>query len=105
MNSRLLLTAAVFALPLAASAQKVTYDEHILPLFKNQCLKCHSSDKPKADVDLSTYGATMKGGSSGLIIAGGDPDGSILYKVVTHAAEPTMPPKNKLADKELDLIK
>ncbi len=88
-----------------ASAQKVTYDEHILPLFKNQCLKCHGSDKPKADVDLSTYGATMKGGSSGLIVTGGDPDGSILYKVSTHAAEPTMPPKNKLADKELDLIK
>lgn len=103
--NRIFLAVTVLALPLAASAQKVTYDEHILPLFKNQCLKCHGSDKPKADVDLSTYGATMKGGSSGLIVTGGDPDGSILYKVTTHAAEPTMPPKNKLADKELDLIK
>jgi WD40 repeat protein len=106
MNTRLLLAAATLAFAASnASAQKVTYDEHILPLFKNQCLKCHSSDKPKADVDLSTYGALMKGGSSGSIVTGGDPDGSVLYKVTTHAAEPTMPPKNKLADKELDLIK
>ena len=105
-TTTLLLGAGALLLGVAsASAQKVTYDEHILPLFKNQCLKCHSSDKPKADVDLSTYGAVMKGGSSGLIVTGGDPDSSILYKVTTHAAEPTMPPKNKLADKELDLIK
>lgn len=102
---RFLLATAALALPLTASAQKVTYDEHILPLFKNQCLKCHGSDKPKADVDLSTYSALMKGGSSGSIVTGGDPDGSVLYKVTTHAAEPTMPPKNKMADKELDLIK
>ena len=104
MNSRLLFLLG-FALPLSASAQKVTYDEHILPLFKNQCLKCHGSDKPKADLDLSSFGGTMKGGSSGVIIIGGDPDGSVLYKTVTHAAEPTMPPKSKLADKELELIK
>lgn len=88
-----------------SSAQKVTFDEHVLPLFKNQCLKCHNADKPKADLDLSTFGATMKGGSSGLIVVGGDPDGSSLYKVVTHAAEPTMPPKSKLPDKEIDIIK
>ena len=31
--------AAALALPLTAAAQKVTFDEHILPLFKNQCLK------------------------------------------------------------------
>lgn len=103
---KLLLTAAALAFATTtASAQKVTYDEHVLPLFKNQCLKCHNADKPKADLDLSTYGGTMKGGSSGLIVAGGDPDGSVLFKTVTHAAEPTMPPKSKLADKEIDVIK
>lgn len=96
---------ALLAVASPAVAQKVTFDEHILPVFKNQCLKCHNPDKPKADLDLSTYSATMKGGSSGLIVAGGDPDGSSLYKVVTHAAEPTMPPKSKLPDKEIEIIK
>lgn len=107
MNTpKLFLAAAAFVFTAGtASAQKVTFDEHILPLFKNQCLKCHNPEKPKADLDLSTFSATMKGGSSGLIVTGGDPDGSSLYKVVTHAAEPTMPPKSKLADKEIELIK
>ncbi len=86
-------------------AQQLTYHEHILPVVKNQCLKCHNADKPKAALDLSTFGGTMKGGSSGLIVTGGDPDGSPLYKSVTHAAEPTMPPKSKLPDKEIELIK
>lgn len=105
-TSYLLLGAgALLAAASPAFAQKVTFDEHVLPVFKNQCLKCHNPDKPKADLDLSTYSATMKGGSSGLIVAGGDPDGSSLYKVVTHAAEPTMPPKSKLPDKEIELIK
>lgn len=98
-------TGALLAVASPVAAQKVTFDEHVLPVFKNQCLKCHNPDKPKADLDLSTYSATMKGGSSGLIVAGGDPDGSSLYKVVTHAAEPTMPPKSKLPDKEIEIIK
>ena len=105
-TTSLLLGAGALLLGVAtSSAQKVTYDEHVLPLFKNACLKCHNADKPKADLDLSTFGGTMKGGSSGLIVTGGDPDGSSLYKSVTHAAEPTMPPKSKLADKEIELIK
>ncbi|MFA6545003.1 MAG: c-type cytochrome domain-containing protein, partial [Limisphaerales bacterium] len=105
-TASLLLGAGALCLGIASSsAQKVTFDEHILPLFKNQCLKCHNPDKPKADLDLSTFGGTMKGGSSGLVVTGGDPDGSSLYKSVNHAAEPTMPPKSKLADKEIELIK
>lgn len=40
-----------------------------------------------------------------MIVKGGDPDGSPLVKVVTHAAEPTMPPNSKLPDKEIETIK
>ncbi len=105
MNPRLIIASVALGLPLVATAQKVTYDEHVLPLFKNQCLKCHNPDKAKADLDLSTYGATIKGSSSGAIVKGGDPDGSSLVKVVTHAAEPTMPPNSKLPDKEIEIIK
>ena len=109
--------AATLALPLAAAAQtaapaptaapaaKITYDEHIVPLFRNQCLKCHNPDKAKGDLDLSTFGASLKGGSSGVVLLGGDPDGSKLFKSVMHSEDPTMPPNNKLPEKELALIK
>ena len=34
--------------------EKVTYQEHILPLIEANCSKCHNSDKKKADLDLTT---------------------------------------------------
>ena len=36
------------------AADKVTYQDQILPIFRNKCLKCHNADKMKADLDLST---------------------------------------------------
>ena len=54
----------------------------------------------RADLDLSTYNALMKGGG-GEVVAGGDADGGFLYQVITHAEEPTMPPNGKLSDKRL----
>src|SRR5678815_3460070 len=39
----------------APAADKVTYDDHVLPIFRNSCLNCHNPDKKKAGLDLSTY--------------------------------------------------
>ncbi len=87
-------------------AEKVTYQDHALPLFRNACLGCHNPDKKKAGLDLSTYQGALAGGDNGPVINAGDPSGSRLFKVVTHAEEPTMPPKkDKLPDKELDVIR
>src|SRR5436190_4255958 len=86
--------------------EKFTYQEHILPLIEANCAKCHNSDKKKADLDLTTYQGALKGSGSGAVLLSGNPDGSKLWKAVTHAEEPNMPPNRpKLADKELELIK
>ena len=89
----------------ANAADKVTYADNILPIFRNSCLKCHNADERKSDLDLSTFNALLKGSSSGSIVTSGDADGSKLTKVITHLEEPTMPPKGKLPDKEIDTIK
>jgi WD40 repeat protein len=89
-----------------ANADAVNYQDHILPIFRDACLNCHNPDKKKAGLDLSTFQTAMAGSNNGPVINAGDPDGSMLYKAVTHAEEPTMPPKrDKLPQKELDLIK
>lgn len=85
--------------------EKVNYQEHIVPIFRNNCFKCHSQDTSKADLDLSTFGAALRGGSSGPGLMSGDPDGSKLFKVVTQTEEPKMPPNSKISDKEIELIK
>jgi WD40 repeat protein len=86
-------------------AEKITFVDHVLPIFRNACLRCHNPDKAKGDLDISTFNALMAGGGSGMIVESGDPDASTLVKVVTHAEEPEMPPNGKLEDKEIDIIK
>ena len=99
------ITTALLAAASLTAADKVTFEDDVLPIFRNKCLKCHNADKMRADLDLSTYEATMNGSGNGPVLAGGDPDSSQLYKVVAHLEKPTMPPKDKLPDKEIEVIK
>jgi hypothetical protein len=86
--------------------EKVTYQDHVLPLIENHCAKCHNADKKKGDLDLTSYNGAMKGGGSGQVVMAGNADSSKLYKSITHVEEPTMPPnKPRLGDKDLDVFK
>src|SRR5687767_10280290 len=94
------------ALGSASAQEKITYQDHILPLVENHCGKCHNPDKKKGDLDLSTYSGAMKGGGSGAVLVSGNVDSSKLWRCITHAEEPTMPPnKPRLPDKDLDVFK
>ncbi|QJE97959.1 c-type cytochrome domain-containing protein [Luteolibacter luteus] len=96
--------AALLASPLRA-ADKVTFDDQILPVFQQSCLNCHNPDKAKGGLDLSTFSGAMKGGSGGKIAEPGD-TGSKIIAVVTHSAEPKMPPEGeKLGSAQVDLLK
>ena len=90
----------------AAAEEKVTYQDHILPLVEANCSKCHNADKKKADLDLTSYRGALVGSGSGAVLAAGNLGGSKLWKAITHAEEPTMPPNRpKLADKDLEVFK
>lgn len=83
-----------------------TYNDDVLPVFREHCNSCHNPDKLKADLDLTTYGTTIKGGSSGVAIKAGAPDTSLLYRVTAHMEEPEMPPKKpKIPDAQIAIIK
>lgn len=83
---------------------KVTYDDHVLPVFQQACLNCHNPDKTKGGLDLSSFSATMKGGSGGKIVEPADP-ASKLIAVVKQTAEPKMPPEgDKLANEQIDIL-
>lgn len=90
----------------AAAQEKVTFQDHVLPVVEANCAKCHNSDKKKGDLDLTSYAPALAGGASGKVVVSGDPDGSKIWKVVNHSEEPSMPPnRGKLADKDLAVIK
>lgn len=85
--------------------KKFNYDDNVRPIFADRCLSCHNPDKAKGGLDLTTYTATMQGGSSGEIVSAGDPGASRLFLSVSHAEEPKMPPKGeKLSQEKLNLI-
>ncbi|MCI0335680.1 MAG: hypothetical protein L0228_20925 [Planctomycetes bacterium] len=85
---------------------KVTYDDHLAPIFKQRCGTCHNPTARKADLDVTTYLGLMQGGASGSSIEVGDASASYLYSLVAHEAEPYMPQNaDKLPDAEIDLLR
>ncbi len=100
------LLALGFLLPPLRAEEKITYTDHVLPLVEANCARCHNADKKKADLDLTSYQGTLKGSGSGAVVVSGNPDGSKLWKAITHAEDPLMPPNRpKLADKDLEVFR
>ena len=88
------------------AADKITYDDHVFPIFEASCLNCHNPDKKKGDLDLSTYTGTLAGSSGGKIALAGDGASSKLYTVSVHTEKPVMPPEgDKIPKKDADLIR
>lgn len=86
--------------------EKVTFQDHVLPLVEANCAKCHNADKKKGDLDLTSYSSALAGGASGKVLVSGDPDASKLWKSINHLEDPNMPPnRDKLAEKELTVFK
>jgi hypothetical protein len=107
----LFLAAPMFPSPASGGdakkpVKKVTYEEHVLPVLRDKCFGCHNPDKKRGGLVVSSYGTLMAGGSSGAVINAGDPDGSRLYKLVSHQEEPNMPPKSpRIPEAELQTIR
>src|SRR5260221_2725001 len=90
----------------ATAQEKVTFQDHILPLVEANCAKCHNADKKKGDLDLTSYSTALAGGASGKVLVSGDPDASKLWKSINHLEDPNMPPnRDKMTDKELGVFR
>ncbi|MFM1903655.1 MAG: Chromosome partition protein Smc [Planctomycetota bacterium] len=99
--------ALAFALPTAIpAAEPPNFTDQVLPIFREKCCGCHNPDKKAGGLDLTSWGQTMAGGSSGEVIAPGDAAGSYLLMLASHESEPKMPPESdKLPAASLDVIK
>ena len=102
---RSIVITSLFLAPVLLQGQdKVTYQDHVRPVFENRCLNCHNPDKKKGGLDLSTYAGTLAGGSGGMSVDAGDAN-SALIKCIKFEKEPFMPPKSdKIPASEIELI-
>lgn len=89
--------------PVAVEPDKdlVTYQDHVYAIFDENCIGCHDAGDASGGLDLSTFDATLQGGSSGQTLKPGNADGSRLYLLVSHREKPTMPPDEARIDKPL----
>ncbi|MFY7875601.1 MAG: c-type cytochrome domain-containing protein [Pirellula sp.] len=103
---------AVTSLCLVASVSfsqepaKITYDDHIKPIFREHCTSCHNTNDKKSGLSLDSYQAVMTGGSGGASVVAGDLDSSRLYALTAHNEQPFMPPnQDKIPQPKIDLLK
>jgi mono/diheme cytochrome c family protein len=94
----------------AASANdrtgKAFFEEHIQPLLAEHCYKCHSRQAKnlRGGLRLDSREDWVKGGDNGPVIVPGDPARSLLIQAVRYQGELKMPPKARLAQKQIDLL-
>jgi mono/diheme cytochrome c family protein len=93
----------------AAVNRPAFYTEKVRPLLQTNCGKCHFDVNHKGGLSLQTKATTMKGGRSGAAIVPGDPENSLLVKLIRHegpANDPKpMPSKApKMSDADIATI-
>ncbi len=113
MIQRLILSAALAcslslllgALAIAQEPAKLTFDNNVQAVLRARCASCHNPNKRSGDLDVTSYGTLMQGGSSGAVIEAGSSSESYLLKLIKHEEEPKMPPgSSKIPQEEIDLI-
>lgn len=106
MRSLLLLTISLMASSsYADEAEDKFFNEKILPVLKAQCFECHAKDaeEVKGGLRLDTRTALRAGGDTGVIIKPGEPEDSLLIKVLRYAEDDRqMPPRGKLDQEVID---
>ena len=86
---------------------KITFDDHVKPIFRQHCSACHSQGEKKGGLDLDAYTALLEGGASGeIVFDDGDYDGSRLWQLINHDDTPIMPPnKDKIPAEQLEIVR
>src|SRR5687768_3711968 len=113
--------AAACSLPQFASAQiqvaevkhegPVDFEKEILPIFRRNCLACHSTTEAEGGIVLENPEKIAKGGGGGPGVVAGKGAESLLIKLASHQQKPFMPPPDNdvkaknLTPEELGLVK
>ncbi len=59
---------------------KITFEEHVLPIFKARCIKCHAGVDPQRGLRLTTRREILRGGKSGPAMRIAAAESSLLWE-------------------------
>jgi Protein of unknown function (DUF1549)/Planctomycete cytochrome C len=100
----LFFSGSVFAAQPSAEAT-LFFKDHVYPLLKTHCLKCHGGEKIKGGLALTSREALLKGGETGLALDPESPAKSRLLEMLSYSdADHEMPPAGKRPQAEIDIF-
>ena len=76
------------ASPTAPASGGVSFAAQVLPIFEDNCTRCHGASRQNGGLRLDSYAMLMAGGSDGTVVAPGNADGSLLVALVTSGEMP-----------------
>ncbi len=83
----------------------VSFYKEVRPILEQRCQVCHSSEKDRNELALTSYAGIQKGGKSGPAIVPGRPEESLLIKQIS-GDKPQMPKVGSpLQAREVELIR
>ncbi|MGY8688509.1 MAG: SUMF1/EgtB/PvdO family nonheme iron enzyme, partial [Verrucomicrobiales bacterium] len=89
-------------------AEVIDFTTQVKPLLESTCVNCHGADEADGELRLDTLKHALEGGESGPSIVPGNPEESLLYKLVMLPEEDDdiMPPKGSpLAKSQQEILK
>ena len=112
----LTLAAAILALPRTSihaaqdpAADPAFYTTRVKPIFDSNCARCHGGLNRRGGLNMDTRAGFLKGGHDGSVLVPGDPDHSLLVRLIRHegpADDPMpMPPKRpRISDADIATV-
>ena len=70
------------------SAREKSFQEEILPVFEEHCLRCHGEELMMKELDLSRLSSLLKGSESGPVVVPGRAAESKLYRLIESGSMP-----------------
>jgi cytochrome c553 len=88
--------------PAPAQGGSVSFQNDILPIMENSCVRCHGGSRAEKGLDLRSYAALMAGSRNGAMVIPGNADASEMAIQVVSGEMPRR--AAKLSDEAIQLI-
>jgi WD40 repeat protein len=87
-------------------AVATSYDRDVRPIFRKRCANCHNPERPRGELDLTSYAGVLAGGAGGKAVVARAPEESPVYTLASHLEEPHMPPNAaRIPQLEIDVLR
>ncbi len=81
----------------------LTYEKDVAPILRKYCAGCHNDSDREGEFSLETYRSMLKGTDKGPAFLAEDPASSRIFRLMSGATDPKMPPEDEPAPSEQDV--